>query len=337
LWTNRPFGLLQQNTSVWKLVDATSDEFTLENRNRSRSLAIILVLATSFLGLFSQSAVGIAAATHTGSWTGSFSNTWTHNSYSWSHGSNTWTHNGYSWSYTNSWSWTQNQNQHSWSHSQHSWQQATTTVTASAPWHNGGYYNGGYSNGGYYNGGQYNGGYYSGGQYNGGYYNNGQYYAGPAPNQCYPYLYNGCYPSNPSVPYCSTPGYCPNPVGETMQSVSTVTAPPATQVSVSTEMVTVLPSSTDSNVQPAFYNQNYAQPSVDYSWLYVAIGLLAVGVVVFVVGFFASRSRSQPNPTQPRYVQPFAAQSRGSLFCGRCGTPAPQGHVYCSKCGLRLG
>lgn len=287
--------------------------------NRIRSLVIVALLTVGVLGVLSQSASGVAAVTHSYTW-GS-SNTWS----SWS----SWSHTDGGRPHTNSWSntWSDTWTSHSWSHTWHS-TRTTVTVVSTA------YDGNGYGNGGYWNGGQYGG--YNGGYYNGGYYNNGQYYPGyypsPSPNQCYPYLYNGCYPSNPSQQYCPTPAYCSNPVAQTTQSASTQVT-----VSVSTEIVTVPPNSTDSNVQSTLSNQNYAQPNVDYSWLYVAIGLLAVGVVVFVVGFFAPRSRSQPNSTQPTYPQPNAAQSAGGLFCGRCGSPAPQGHVYCSKCGFRLG
>ena len=298
----------------------------MENRNRSRSLAIILVVATSFLGLFSQSAVGVAAATH--SWTGSFSNTW-------SRGSNTWTHN--SWSYTNSWSWTQDQNQHSWWHNQHSWQQATTVVSYPY-WNGGGQYNGGgyYNNGGYYYGNYY------GGQYDGGgYWNGGQYY--PSPNQCYPY--NGCYPSNSQAPYCPTPSYCPTQVAESVTTVAAQPTPIFTPFTP-TDTVTVTAAALQPNFNaasypPAGYNQNYAPQSTgDDTLLYLGLAVLGVIAVLGVLGIVYAVPRLWPQPIQPapsRYPQPSVAQSTGSLFCWRCGAPAPHGYVYCSRCGSRLG
>jgi hypothetical protein len=279
----------------------------LEIRNWSQSLAIILVLAVSFLGLLSQSgAVGVAAATHSGGWSGT-----------WSHGSNTWTHN--SWSYTNSWSWTQNQNHHSWSHSQHSY------------WNGGGQYNGG----GYYN---------NGGYYNGGYYGGGYPYQ-PSPNQCYPYQYNGCYPSNPSGQYCPTPSYCPAQVTE---PVTTVTAQPTVAFTPFTPTVTMTvtaasqPNFNASSYPTAGYNQNYApQPTGgDNTVLYLGLAVLGVIAVLGVLGIVYAVPRLRPQPTQPApsgYAQPTATQPTGIYFCGRCGTPAPQGVAYCSKCGLRLG
>ena len=296
------------------MANATADESALEIHNRSS--VIILVLAVSFLGLLSQpGAVGVAAASHTGSWTGT-----------WSHGSNTWTHN--SWRYTNSWSWTQNQNQHSWSHNQHSY------------WNGGGQYNGGgyYNNGGYYNGNHY-GGQYNGGYYNGGYYNGG--YPAPSPNQCYPYLNNGCSPSNPSGQYCPTPSYCPAQVTE---SVTTVIAQPNATFTPTVTMTVTATAQPNFNASypTAGYNQNYAPQSTggDNTVLYIGLAILGVIAVLGVLSIVYAVPRLWPQPIQPapsRYTQSSGAQSTDILFCGRCGTPAPQGHLYCSKCGFRLG
>jgi hypothetical protein len=97
-----------------------------------------------------------------------------------------------------------------------------------------------------------------------------------------------------------------------------------------------------SSYPTAGYNQNYApQPTGDDNTvLYLGLAILGVIAVLGVVGIAYAVPRLRPQPSQPAasgYAQPTATQSTGIYFCGRCGTPAPQGHLYCSKCGSRLG